>query len=108
MTNKLNIQPDFSKLLLGSKSAKIIKSSSREEVSIRVSEKQLWFFAYMSKKVYGKNFEMKDARGNHFGYPISFAVGQWDDKSWHFAQATKNTINGPYNITFTLKFDNEK
>jgi len=104
-TTTLTINPELKKILESSKTFKRdIVSEGRVKCSIRVSKKQLWFFAYKSMELTGQRFLTEDATGGK-GYPTAFLVGSWDDGSKHFAECNENKINGPFWIQYTESFN---
>lgn len=67
------------------------------KASIRVSKKQLWFFAFKAKEVTGVGFECEHGAD----YPTRFLVGHWDEGSEVWAECTKNNVDGPYWIRYS-------
>lgn len=68
----------------------------RSEACIRVSKKQLWFFAFKSKEVTGVGFECEHGAD----YPTRFLLGHWDDGSEVWAKCNRNKVDGPYWIRY--------
>lgn len=99
--------PELIKLLKTARSFKEVHPkphradrSFSAKVSIRVSKKQLFFYAFRSQELTGAAFEKEGG----VDYPTAFKVGEWEDGSEHWARCSANTVNGPYWVTFTTYF----
>tara|TARA_R100001463_G_scaffold10301_12_gene30253 strand:+ start:531 stop:881 length:351 start_codon:yes stop_codon:yes gene_type:complete len=107
-TTNTDINGELDKLLRGSRSFKELHPKAIDPTllerryfsyaSIRVSKKQLWFFAYRSKELTGTPFECEGG----VDYPTRFLVGQWPDGSPVWAEVTKNNVDGPFWVRYSI------
>ena len=104
-----NIHPEIKKLLdgpQGNAKRRVARDSGIEQTWIRVSKKQLWFFAYRSKEITGERFNTENLMGDIMDYPTVFCIGHHEDGSRIWAEAQENRVDGPFWVRFTSAREN--